>query len=522
MDITSPISNALQWSEGMLLSPQHFQQNDIYWHQQLWHRIASLQPNFWGVIDFSLVQVELQAGTVRVERLHAIFPDGLAVQCPLGCDIAPFNLNDPQIAWNDQRRLKLHLCVPIRTDAAASSNSDIRRFDSLPVHPTKDENTGDGTVEVGRLAPRLELLPESKVSGKYVSFPLLEVSKEAGNRFVLTDFHPPLLRISAAAFLEKRGLQELLPQLVRALRDKAKELIGDRRADDDEAQTYANPEAKFQLHSARMLTSALPPFEILVAAGCAHPFDLYLALAHIVGQAAAITADPMPPLLPTYLHNDALPAFRAAIDFLEERISRLQVATESIYFQKNVSESAFTCQLPNDLLADKLLIELKPGNAQTSKALTEWLNQARIASEELMPTLAARRLPGAQLKALEPSQVRSGQFRPDALLFEISNEAIDLENRRLPLFHRGSKLRIQGLHGGDAPANIVLHRTRIRQTVAAGQAAPLVPPLQAVEHSDGKGLNNPIADDPLSFMASAATTETVDEILDENPGEGHA
>jgi len=522
MDIRTPLNSPLQWHEGMLLSPQHFQQNDIYWHQQLWHRSASLHPFYWGVIDFVLSFNDLQAGRIKVERLHAILPDGLAVQVPEGRDLGLFDLNDPQLKWSEQRLLKLYLAVPIRTDAAASGNSDIRRFDSLPVQPTKDENTGEGHVEVGRLAPRLELLPEDKRSGKYISFPLLEIRREAGNRYVLTDFHPPLLRLSAAAFQEQRALPEALTQLARALREKAKELIGDRRADDDEAQTYANPDVKYQLYSARMLTAALPGFEILAMTAKAHPFALYLALAQLVGQVAAIGADPMPPLLPVYNHDDLMPAFLEAIAFVQQRLSRLQVDTETIYFKKYAAESAFTCELPQDLLADKLHIELKPTSGQSGQSLVDWLGKARIASEELMPTLAERRLPGAQPKAVDPTQIHGVQIRPDALVFEISNEAIDLENRRIPLIHRGCKLKIQGPHDVEAPADIVLHRTRVSRSTTA-QAGPVqasTPQEEADIPLQGDVLDEDL--EGIPELTDPAGVASVDEILEDHQENSHA
>ncbi|HZX30952.1 MAG TPA: type VI secretion system baseplate subunit TssK [Rhodocyclaceae bacterium] len=517
MDITTPIKRALQWSEGMLLTPQHFQQNDIYWHQQLWHRTASLQPYYWGAIDFAVSPSELQVGRVKIERLHAVFPDGLAVQLPDTSQVASFDLGDPQLKWSEQRLLKLYLCVPIRNKAAASANSDIRRYDSLPVETIRDENTGEGDAMVGRLAPRLELLPEDKCSGKYVSFPLLEIRQEAGKRYVLTDFHPPMLRLSASAFLDKRGpqgdlrsLQEKLSRLAGRLREKAKELIGDRRGDDDEAQTYANPDAKYQLYSARMLTAALPAFEILVSSGSAHPFDLYQSLAHLVGQTAAIGADPMPPLLPVYNHDDPMPAFQETMDFIGRRLDRLQVDTETIYFQKLGAESAFSCLLPEDLLADKLHIELKPAAGQSSQSLAEWLGKARIASEELMPTLAERRLPGAQPKAVDPAQIRGVQIRPDAQVFEIANEAIDLGDRRTALIHRGRKLKIQGPHGAEIPANIVLHRTRVRR---AGKESA-VPAPRAEAFDDGL--------EPIPELSERAGNESVAGILDDDQGNAHA
>jgi len=47
---TAPLPDAIQWSEGMMLSPQHLQQNDRYWHAHLRHRLQAVAPHYWGVL----------------------------------------------------------------------------------------------------------------------------------------------------------------------------------------------------------------------------------------------------------------------------------------------------------------------------------------------------------------------------------------------------------------------------------------------------------------------------------------
>ena len=73
------LPDAIQWSEGMLLSPQHFQQNDIFWHQHLRHRIAAQNPHYWGVLRLS---VSLIKEVISISTLECILPDGLAVEFP--------------------------------------------------------------------------------------------------------------------------------------------------------------------------------------------------------------------------------------------------------------------------------------------------------------------------------------------------------------------------------------------------------------------------------------------------------
>ena len=45
------------WSEGMLVAPQHMQQQDLYHERLLDERIAALSPYRWGVVS-----VEIDAG----------------------------------------------------------------------------------------------------------------------------------------------------------------------------------------------------------------------------------------------------------------------------------------------------------------------------------------------------------------------------------------------------------------------------------------------------------------------------
>ena len=71
VDNQPSVPEAVSWSEGMLLSPQHFQQNDIYWHALLQHHLSVLQPHCWGVLELALDPTELVKGRVVVERLRA-------------------------------------------------------------------------------------------------------------------------------------------------------------------------------------------------------------------------------------------------------------------------------------------------------------------------------------------------------------------------------------------------------------------------------------------------------------------
>ncbi len=58
----------LFWGQGMLLQPQHFQQQDSY-HDALLHRLAGLlSPSLWGVCSFRINETALQNFVFEIEQ----------------------------------------------------------------------------------------------------------------------------------------------------------------------------------------------------------------------------------------------------------------------------------------------------------------------------------------------------------------------------------------------------------------------------------------------------------------------
>ena len=69
----------IQWHEGMLLSPQHFQLESARVDALIgWHTLTGA-PYSWGVKRLKFDLSLLPSGMVRVLELEAILPDGTAV-----------------------------------------------------------------------------------------------------------------------------------------------------------------------------------------------------------------------------------------------------------------------------------------------------------------------------------------------------------------------------------------------------------------------------------------------------------
>ena len=73
------IPAAIEWHEGMMLVPQHFQVNDRRQEQLQAFHAHQLQPYYWGVRTLSFDEVLLVEGQCRVVSFEAVMPDGTPV-----------------------------------------------------------------------------------------------------------------------------------------------------------------------------------------------------------------------------------------------------------------------------------------------------------------------------------------------------------------------------------------------------------------------------------------------------------
>lgn len=450
-----PLPEALQWSEGMLLTPQHFQQSDIYWERRLRHLMAQLQPHYWGLLDLALDRAALAEGRVVIERLECVLPDGLVVQYPMAGQAGVLALDvSAEPALEQGRSLPVSLVVPVRAPGAASQTSAVQRFDSVAGGMALDENTGDEQVPMSRLRPRLALLAGEDIPAKYVAMPLMRISRDVRGEFKLDDFHPPLLRVGASAFLEDRSLQQQLLDLLARIRAKARELAGHTEGEGGEAGLRGLPEQRDAIHH---LTAGLPPLDILANNASTHPFDLYLALAQVVGQAAAVATNPMPMQMSSYRHQDLMPGFATAMERLRRLLDNVQVGYELLAMEQ-VADGVFECQLSAEWPADGLLLETRGGSADE---MFDWLRHARIASDELHPLLERRRLPGGELTRVSPEKVACLPLREGSAVVRLGNPTVEQDDgSAVHVIRSGQRLRVAGPGHGRMPQAMVLYRLR--------------------------------------------------------------
>ncbi|HAJ19125.1 MAG TPA: hypothetical protein DCL95_03540 [Rhodospirillaceae bacterium] len=189
------LPDAIQWHEGMLLAPQHFQQLGVRGEELIAYHTATSSPFHWGIRHLKVDPVQLVSGIFRVLELEAVLPDGLIVTHVQGDDV-PLELDlSEQQGQLMGKPVPIYLAVPVRRLGGRATRGDLPRYQEVPGLPISDEHTGEGEMTIPRLKPRLSLHLTDSLAQKYVGFPIarLVLREEA---FTMTNFVPAQLSIT--------------------------------------------------------------------------------------------------------------------------------------------------------------------------------------------------------------------------------------------------------------------------------------------------------------------------------------
>lgn len=460
--VTEGLPDLVQWSEGMLLSPQHLQQNDVYWQEQLRWRGLQLAPDGWGLAALEYDPAALQEGRLRIVRLEALMPDGTAIAFP-GSYVNGLELDLAAELARPSGPLRISVVVPARSNASTRRDASLRRYDLVQGAWAIDENTGVGTVPVDRLRPRISLWAGNGIPAQYVACPLLEIARNNGSRMIEPGcYHPPMLRWQACDVLGRLGLRRRLQNLGDALWLKLRELAGNRADDGPEDDAVGAP-ARPSQEAARRLAAVLPHFSLLVARADARPVQVYDALAQLAGAMAGFGQNPIPPVPDAYQHANCEPQFRRLIEYVVRKLGYINSRYEFLEFRREGLR--FTQTLPGDA-GGEVLVELRlpdggSGSPSDQQALQRWLQDACIAAEPVFDDAARARV-RARVRALAPEEIARRNLRPGATVFALGEEWLDLDGQgRQPLLQPGQTLVIEGYAGkGLPPAHILLHQPR--------------------------------------------------------------
>ncbi|WP_295855098.1 type VI secretion system baseplate subunit TssK [uncultured Xylophilus sp.] len=380
MSRPNPVADRIQWHEGMLLSPQHFQLLSARLDGLVAWQTLAAAPFAWGVRRWVVDTGLLPAGLLRVLELDAILPDGTAVvhsagdplHQPLELSLAPFA---EQLAAEP---LDVYLTLPVATAARTAE----ARYRSVSGAPVEDEVSDALPADIPRLLPRLGLAVGAVPSGLYVALRLGTLSKD--NEVVkLGTTLPPLLEVA-----RDNPLWVTVSALLGQLRGKAafvakQTAMPSSRVDDRLAQL----ELKDRLRS---LLAELPFCEAVMRTPHLHPLPLYWALCGLLGSLSLLRPGGLPPVPPDYDHADPSRIFAPVIAALQDAVSDVSQDYREHKFE--FRNGAFEIELRPEWMGARLVVGAR---GQPDKDLLAWMGSAIIGSHSAYPSLRERRVLGA-------------------------------------------------------------------------------------------------------------------------------
>lgn len=411
---------AIQWQEGMLLAPQHFQWLSRRNESLLHYHAVAISPFHWGVHHLRVDPAQLVDGTFRVRELEAVMPDGLIVsRSPDDVPDLSVDLNQ-RAADMRQRPVTVHLAVAMRGRGLALGE----RFAFEEAGPAADENTGEGDASVPVLRPRLQLLLDDEPPAKYVSFPLARVVL-GGEGFARTDYEPPWLRVAPGS-----GLYERCEKAAASLREKALFLSDQVRSPSTAARVPQLLETKAMIHS---LAGGLPAFEAVLRCGVSHPFPLYVALCTLLGHVAGLGRTQVPSVLEPYDHNDLHATFEQALTQIERSVAE-GIHEAYTPYRFAYDGSAFRMRFDPDWATRSLILGVRAPSGVPDSDMAAWLAASLIAAKSKITDLWNRRVPGARRTRIEvvtdlvPSQGVSLYSLSADPEFVVPDEELEIRN----------------------------------------------------------------------------------------------
>ena len=315
------------WSEGMLLSPHHFQQADNYTEDLIRTRVAWLLSHEWGLLELQLNRDAVANGSVQLISCRGVMPDGLVVDIPQTCpapEARPVGDHFPSTVDN----LAVYLAVPTSQVGAANFQPDRNGSDGQPSsRPVRflqeagtvvDDTTGESEHQLAFARPNFKLLFADEPREGYSVVKIAELKRTTTGRLKLSEeYVPPALHLGASAWLEN-----LLRQLIEFLVAKSHSL-GERRHQGGSGQAVFTTDDGMVLWALPTLNAAVPPLKHLFHQRIVHPERLYTEMARLAGALMTLVFDRHAKDLPRYDHLDLYGTFRQLdfeIRFLLDRV----------------------------------------------------------------------------------------------------------------------------------------------------------------------------------------------------------
>jgi type VI secretion system protein ImpJ len=412
-------SQKVLWHEGMLLTPQHFQQWDRHQDQRLGQLAETAQAYSYGLTALQIDARALASREFALLSASGAFPDGLVFDLSDANELPAARPVGANAFDTSRDRCGVYLAAPISRPGAIAC-SDTGQVDG---HHTRfkrrlrqapDENPGGNPREIAIATKNLRVLFEGEALDGHSTIKIAELARSPAGGLELSETYvPPCLHLSASP-----TLVSCLRRIAEILVARSTEMAQMRRSRTQGLVEFSVSEvANFvMLHT---VNGHLPVLLHQLAKGRVHPEAVFLQLAALAGQLCAFADEGHPKDLPAYHHDEPAGSFMR----LEERLRGLLgtvIPTRYVPITlKQVRDLVQSGAIPEGI-GDSARIYLSVlSSLPSERVMREVPLKAKIASSGRIDALIANAMSGLKLTYLSvpPSEIPA---QPGGTYFELT------------------------------------------------------------------------------------------------------
>lgn len=378
------------WSEGMLLRPQHFQQQDRFLYQVAKNRHARTAVNGYGISELELDPQATGLGQLSIVRVSGIFPDGMPFA---------FDQTDSLVLEvpPDARDELVYLVLPMEklagTNIAADADTQSARY-RFEEARLLDDSAVDGEEEVLGLAhlnPRLKMGRDDLAGFVYLA--VARIVEVVNDKEVRLDrsFIPPTLSIAAIP-----PLSSFLREILGMVKQRAKALAVRMQKGAEQSSTL------FDVLMLQTLNRWQPMLEHLKESTQVHPERFYELAITLTGELALFTrTDKLIPTLPPYRHEQLTETFGDLAALLSQSLSTVLEQTAIALKLENAQYGIRVAPLPDgSLLESAQFVLAVKADLPTEDIRRRLPAQIKLGAVEHIRDLVNSHLPGIPVSAL--------------------------------------------------------------------------------------------------------------------------
>lgn len=388
------------WTEGTLLSQQHFQQWDEYIDKTSNIIRIACQSETYGILDYAIDESALDTGIFKLTNCSIIFKSGRIYQLGNNEESLIYNIDE-----NITEGLDIYLSLPINNIAYNISGypkveSENAAWD-VDFQDIRDQYDTDREREIGFVSLNVKLKAYNLNS---------EDHKKDANEKIL------IARILPRGFKQYYIDENLIPPLVylKANRQLYNKLINLKDSLEVKTRDLVLRRDEYYASAVQFNASVLKTYSLLesfnktrikmanvLQRGTVHPQVVYNLLLDFIGSLSAFSNTFMSHNVSDfyYNHDDLAKSFNEVINFIEKIINETFPDRISIFnFSKSRNNLYSTDMISSDELTSLSFFLKVKKHEEADLWIRSFINETKVASETNIDLYLASALPGVEIK----------------------------------------------------------------------------------------------------------------------------